>query len=68
MLPQTQRRSCSYGNRNWQAATLPEALSAAAKLCKDGKQTSGGWTWLEALSSSVFFKLYPPLVRARATT
>lgn len=68
MLPWTQRRSFSYRNRNWQAATLPEALSAAAKLCKDGKQTSGGWTWLEALSSAAFFKLYPTLVRARATT
>lgn len=37
-----------------------------AKPRKDGKQTSGGCTWLEALSSDVFFKLCPPLARARA--
>lgn len=45
----------------------PRALSAAAKLRKDGKQTSSGWTWLGALSSDVFLKLCPPLARARAT-
>lgn len=62
MLPQTQRSklfllrkwslvgpcsACWCTSRQW-ACHLPQprALSAAAKLQKDGKQTSGGWIWL----------------------
>ena len=47
-------------------APWPGLPPQQAKPRKHGKQTSGGWTWLQALSSDVFFKLCPLLARASA--